>query len=159
MLMRSGRRRKEARPQPLLIQSSIWRTNCRTSACQRPGSEAATAWRAVIQPYGTQCHMNEAGACTRHQIEKIEIEKRSAVEKQKTLLQQDGRVSQGTRGPEWLSLQRDREARASPDCARIARQNMLGPIAGQQQNFLERIVPRDFVDQRIEKWPAADVQH
>jgi hypothetical protein len=36
---------------------------------------------------------------------------------------------------------------------------MLGLMARQQQNFLERTVPRDFVDKRIEKRPAADIQH
>jgi hypothetical protein len=32
-------------------------------------------------------------------------------------------------------------------------------LACEQQNFLERIVSYDFIDQRIEKRPAADIQH
>jgi hypothetical protein len=35
---------------------------------------------------------------------------------------------------------------------------MLGLMARQQQNFLERIVPCNFVDQRIEKRPASNIQ-
>ena len=41
----------------------------------------------VADNFGAQSHMNKVGACARHQIKEIEIEKkRSAVEKQKTLL-------------------------------------------------------------------------
>jgi hypothetical protein len=36
---------------------------------------------------------------------------------------------------------------------------MLGLMARQQQNFLERIVPCDFIDQRIEKRTASGIQH
>ena len=68
-------------------------------------------------------------------------------------------MSQGTCRPERLLFQRDVEARASPDCAGVARQNGLGSMAAEQQNFLERIVSRDFIDQRIEKRPAPNIQH
>ena len=50
--------------------------------------------------------------------------------------------------------------RARPlTCAGVAGLNALGLVARQQQDFLENVVARDFIDQHIEKRPAADRQH
>jgi hypothetical protein len=68
-------------------------------------------------------------------------------------------MCQSTRCPERLLFQRDREARASHDFAIVERQNVLGLTACEQQNFLERIVLYDFIDQHIEKRLVSDIQH
>src|SRR5216683_3111829 len=60
---------------------------------------------------------------------------------------------------QWLRFERDNDARASPCCAAVASLDHLRLVARKQQNLVERIVAGDFVDQRIEKGPAADIEH
>ena len=68
-------------------------------------------------------------------------------------------MNQCTGRSERRLLQRYGEPGASPHRTVVARQNALGLVARQQQDFVERIVARDFIDQRVEERPAADRQH
>ncbi len=68
-------------------------------------------------------------------------------------------MNQGAGRSERRLFERDLEAGAPSDGAGVAGLDALGLVARQQQDFLEHVVAGDFVDQRIEKRPAADRQH
>ena len=56
-------------------------------------------------------------------------------------------------------FERNRHARATPDRAVITGLDAFGLVACQQQNFVEDVVSRYFIDQRVEERTAADMQH
>jgi len=77
------------------VDASIDRTGCAVAGRYERANAVVVqdnAIKSVAGNIGAQCHVNEAGACAPDQIEKIEIEKRIAVEKQKALVQQTSRV-------------------------------------------------------------------
>ena len=141
------------------VDAGIDRTGCALARRDEGANPIAVEHdpaKPVAHDVGPERHVHEARFRARGQIENVEVEERVAVEQQEALLQPPGGVHQRTGGSERRLLQRYDEAGASPHRAVIARQNALGLVARQQQDFVKRIVAGDFIDQRIEERPSAD---